>query len=66
MIVKPLDTISFETLMICFLEAFENYYVQMPTDHEYYKKRWKAAKVRLDLSYGMFDNGKRRIHYSCD
>lgn len=58
MIVKSLDTINFETLMICFLKAFENYFVQMPTDHMYYKKRWEAAKVRLDLSYGMFDNAK--------
>lgn len=58
MIVQPLDTIDFETLMNCFLEAFENYYVQMPTDHNFYRKRWEAAKVRMDLSYGMFDHGK--------
>ncbi|WP_299115714.1 GNAT family N-acetyltransferase [uncultured Winogradskyella sp.] len=42
--------------MKCFLLAFENYFVKMPTDYNYYKKRWEAAGVRYDLSYGMFDN----------
>ncbi|AUP77390.1 GNAT family N-acetyltransferase [Flavivirga eckloniae] len=54
--VKPLDHIEFSKLMACFLKAFENYFVKMPTDHQFYKERWKMAKVRLDLSYGMFDN----------
>jgi RimJ/RimL family protein N-acetyltransferase len=30
----------------------------MPTDHNYYKQRWKAAKVDFNLSYGMFDDEK--------
>ena len=38
--------------------AFENYYVEMPTDPNYFKERWQAAKVDLNFSYGMFDNGK--------
>jgi ribosomal protein S18 acetylase RimI-like enzyme len=58
MIVKKLDTVDFETIMQCFLKAFDNYFVKMPTEYDYYKKRWKAAKVRFDLSYGMFDNEK--------
>ncbi|WP_062058291.1 GNAT family N-acetyltransferase [Aquimarina longa] len=53
--VKNLSAIDFSILMNCFLKAFENYYVKMPTDHEYYKKRWQMANVRLELSYGMFD-----------
>ncbi len=56
--VKSLENINFTILMNCFLEAFENYFVKMPTDHEYYKKRWGMANVRLDLSYGMFDQNK--------
>jgi hypothetical protein len=30
----------------------------MPTDHNFYKERWKAAGVNFELSYGMFDNDK--------
>ena len=56
--VKHLEHISFSALMTCFLKAFENYFVKMPTDHKYYETRWKMANVRLDLSYGMFDNNK--------
>jgi hypothetical protein len=53
--IKNLSNTSFDALLDCFLLAFENYYVQMPTDRNYYKKRWKAAKVNLSLSYGLFD-----------
>lgn len=55
MIVKPLHTINFSTIIECFTTAFENYYVTIPTDHDYFKKRWEAAKVNYELSYGMFD-----------
>ncbi len=56
MTIKTLDTIAFPTLMDCFFSAFENYFVKMPHDVDYFKKRFTAAKVRYDLSYGMFDN----------
>ena len=58
MTIKKLDSISFLTLIDCFLNAFENYFVKMPTDPAYYEERWKAAKVRYDLSYGMFKDEK--------
>ena len=58
MTVRKLNKISFDELLDCFLLAFENYYVQMPTNRTYYKQRWKAAKVDFSLSYGMFDNEK--------
>lgn len=56
--VRHLGHTDFNLIIECFLEAFENYYVKMPTDHNYYRQRWKAAKVDYDLSYGMFDNDK--------
>jgi len=58
MIVKNLSSVSFEEVLDCFLVAFYNYYVKMPTDSGYYKQRWKAAKVDFNFSYGMFDEGK--------
>jgi len=58
MTVTTLSTIAFDELLDCFLLAFQNYFVEMPTDKNYYKKRWQAAKVDLSLSYGMFDEGK--------
>lgn len=56
--VQHLGNTDFEVIMACFHSAFENYYVKMPTDNDFYKQRWKAAGVRFDLSYGMFDDGK--------
>jgi len=58
MTVKNLSTISFNELLDCFLLAFENYFVKMPSDRNYYKERWKAANVDYNLSYGLFDKGK--------
>ncbi len=56
--VKHLENIDFGVIMKCFLTAFENYYVQMPTDYNFYETRWKAAGVRYDLSYGIFDGNE--------
>jgi len=55
MTVKNLSHVSFEEVLACFLLAFDNYFVKMPTDSDYYRKRWKAAKVDFNYSYGMFD-----------
>jgi len=58
MTVKSLADISFDKILDCFLLAFENYFVTMPTDRNYYRERWKASKVDFNLSYGMFDKEK--------
>ena len=56
--VKHLGDTDFSEIMECFLLAFDGYFVKMPTDHNYYKQRWEAAKVNFELSYGMFDDNK--------
>jgi ribosomal protein S18 acetylase RimI-like enzyme len=58
MVVRHLGDTDFKTIMECFLSAFDNYFVKVPTDHNFYKQRWKATGVRFDVSYGMFDNTK--------
>ena len=58
MVVRHLGDTDFKTIMECFLSAFDNYFVIMPTDHNFYKQRWKSSGVRFDLSYGMFDTTK--------
>ena len=55
MTIRNLSGISFEIILECFLKAFDNYFVELPTDKEYYKQRWKAAKVNFTYSYGMFE-----------
>ena len=58
MTVKKLSDIPFETIIACFLKAFDNYFVELPQDKEYYRQRWKAAKVDFGSSYGMFEGEK--------
>ncbi|MFT6783691.1 MAG: GNAT superfamily N-acetyltransferase [Saprospiraceae bacterium] len=55
--INHLGNTDFDTLLDCFLLAFENYFVKMPTDRNYYKERWIAAKVDYKFSYGMFLGG---------
>lgn len=56
--VTSLADTAFDQIIECFLASFENYFVELPTDKDYYKKRWAMAKVDLALSYGMFDQDK--------
>ena len=58
MIVRNLSNISLEEILDAFLLAFENYFVPMPVEKEYYENRWKVARVDYNLSYGMFDGNK--------
>ena len=62
MTIKNLYDISFETILDCFLKAFENYFVELPTNKDYYRQRWRAAKVDFRYSYGMF-NGEIMVGF---
>ena len=55
---RNLGNIAIHEIIESFLLAFDNYFVKMPTEKDYYSNRWKAAKVDFNLSYGMFDNDK--------
>lgn len=57
-IVKKIKSIGIEAIIDCFLKSFKNYFLEIPTDVNYYKQRWKSAKVDFNLSYGMFDDGR--------
>jgi GNAT superfamily N-acetyltransferase len=54
--IKPLSTISFTAVVDCFLKAFEDYFVPMPEELSYYKKRWEAACIDFNYSFGFFEN----------
>lgn len=52
--IRPLDTVPHEQLVDCFLRSFSDYAVQMPTDPEYYRQRWKEEGIDRSLSFGLF------------
>ena len=56
MTVKNLADTDFSTIIDCFHQAFENYFVPFPKENEFWKTRWQLAKVDFSLSYGMFEN----------
>ena len=52
--IRTLEQLSFEEIVDSFLKAFVDYFVKMPEDPEYYRKRWLASGLRHDLSFGAF------------
>lgn len=60
--VRTLESVDIHDIIDCFLEAFANYYVEFPQEHDFYLRRWQAAGVKLDFSYGVFD-GDRLIAF---
>jgi ribosomal protein S18 acetylase RimI-like enzyme len=58
MIIRNLHEIPPETIVDCLLIAFENYFVKMPSGHDYWINRWQGARVDYSLSAGIFDGEK--------
>lgn len=56
--ITTLEHIDVSVIINCFLEAFANYFIPLPSEHVYYETRWAAAVVRYDLSYGVFEKGQ--------
>ncbi|MGB0864162.1 MAG: GNAT family N-acetyltransferase [Saprospiraceae bacterium] len=56
--VNNLAHLELSEIVDCMLTAFEGYFVPMPSDLNYWKNRYRSARVDFSLSYGMFDEGK--------
>lgn len=52
--IRPLNQTPLRAIVDCLLIAFEDYFVPMPSDLNYWADRFKAARVDLELSYGAF------------
>ena len=60
--IKNLASTPFDEVVNCFLSAFEGYFVTLPSDRNYWEKRFVNARVDWELSYGMFD-GEKLVGY---
>lgn len=58
MIVRTLKQTHPGDVVNCLVVAFENYYVKVSTDYDYWINRWKAARVDYSMSAGIFDDNK--------
>jgi len=56
--IRNLSNTKLSTIIDCLLIAFEGYFVQMPSDLNYWKSRFKGARVDFSLSYGVFQKDK--------
>ena len=56
--IKNLSTTPLEDIVACTCDAFADYFVKMPSDVEYWRKRYKGARVDYKLSFGAFDQNK--------
>ena len=56
--IKNLKNTPLSDIVKCLVEAFEGYFVQMPSEVEYWEKRYERARVNYELCYGVFDKGQ--------
>ena len=56
--IRNLVGVDMQELTRCFNEAFANYFVEIHATENYLRNRWKASRVRYDLSCGVFDKGR--------
>ncbi|MEL6670680.1 MAG: GNAT family N-acetyltransferase [Bacteroidota bacterium] len=53
--IQPLSSTPVPEIVACLLEAFEGYFVPMPTKVAYWERRWRAARVDMAHSWGVFE-----------
>lgn len=56
--IRPLNRTPLPEIVACLLEAFEGYFVPMPTEVSYWENRFRGAAVNYGLSFGAFDRDK--------
>ena len=56
--ITNLSKTSLASIVDCLSESFKNYFVKMPSDVDFWKNRFNAARVDYSLSFGVFDNHK--------
>ena len=56
--IRSLDNTPLKDIVDCLLIAFEDYFVPMPSDLNYWADRFLGARVDLALSYGAFEGEK--------
>lgn len=53
--IRDLSTTDLEEVVFAILMAFEGYFLTMPSDVDYWKNRFQAARVNWFCSFGMFE-----------
>jgi len=56
--VDQLAGVSIDEIVACLNNAFENYFVSMPKDVNFWQNRFKQNGVDFNLSWGVFDDDK--------
>lgn len=54
--IRPLTDTPLSHIVQCLSYSFSDYFVKMPEEPKYWKKRWKGARVDYRASYGAFEN----------
>ncbi|RMA58011.1 GNAT family N-acetyltransferase [Ulvibacter antarcticus] len=57
MVIKSLEGISLNDIVDCLVSSFEGYFVPLPSEVSFWEQRFKAARVDLSLSFGVFEQG---------
>lgn len=56
--IQKLSSISLDEIVACFLRSFEGYFVELPSETDYWNSRFSTSGVDYGLSFGVFDKGQ--------
>jgi len=56
--IRNLANTDIATIVECMTESFQNYFVKIPFEVDFWAKRYDAARVDYALSFGAFDHDK--------
>ncbi len=56
--IRNLRDTPLEVIVECLVIAFENYFIKMPADINFWRNRFKGARVDFELCFGVFDGDK--------
>lgn len=56
--IKNLVNTPLTSIVDCLVKSFEGYFVQLPSNAEYWEERFRNARVNLKFSFGMFDQNR--------
>ncbi|WP_168194534.1 GNAT family N-acetyltransferase [Antarcticibacterium arcticum] len=56
--IRNLAKTPIETIVECLIQSFEGYFVQLPSNTDYWEDRFRNARVDLRYSFGMYEKNR--------
>lgn len=56
--IRNLKNTSLSEIVACLIKSFDGYFVSLPSEVDFWRKKFHGARVNFELSFGVFDTEK--------